>query len=168
MKNFFKEWVVPAVIAFIIVMFLYSFVFELPYIPSCSMEPTIMTGDRLYVNKIFDVDKTERGDILVFKSDICGKPLIKRVIGLPGEKVEIKSNGDVYINNVKLSEPYAVPSIWHEQTFEVPDDCFLFFGDNRPRSEDARYWSNPYVNKSCVKGKAIFRIWPFNEVGKIE
>ena len=69
MKNFINEWVVPAVIAIVIVLFLNKFVFILVTVPTGSMETTIMPGDRLYVNKLFDIEDAKRGDILVFRAD---------------------------------------------------------------------------------------------------
>ena len=101
MKYFIKEWVVPALIALVIVLLLNTFIFQLVTVPTGSMISTIMPGDKLYVNKIFDIDKVKRGDILVFKSHELNKYLVKRLIGLPGETVEIKSNGDVYIDGSK-------------------------------------------------------------------
>jgi len=84
MKYFIKEWVVPALIALVIVLLLNTFVFQLVTVPTGSMISTIMPGDKLYVNKIFDIGKVRRGDILVFKSHELDKQLVKRLIGLPG------------------------------------------------------------------------------------
>jgi signal peptidase I len=77
MKNFINEWVVPAVIAIVIVLFLNKFVFILVTVPTGSMETTIMPGDRLYVNKLFDIEDAKRGDILVFRSDELNEKLVK-------------------------------------------------------------------------------------------
>jgi signal peptidase I len=169
MKYFVKEWVIPIVIALVIVLFLNKFVFILVTVPTGSMEDTIIPGDRLYVNEIFDVDKAKRGDILVFKSEeLDNKRLVKRLIGLPGDTVQIKENGDVYINEERINEPYAVESIGEAKTFEVPEDCYFFLGDNRPISYDARYWKNPYIHKDKIIGKVLFRFFPFSRIGKVE
>lgn len=93
MKYFLKEWVIPALIALFIVLILNTYVFQLVTVPTGSMVSTIMPNDRLYVNKIFDVDKVERGDILVFNSKELNKVLVKRLIGLPGETVQFKEDG---------------------------------------------------------------------------
>lgn len=167
MKYFLKEWVIPALIALFIVLILNTYVFQLVTVPTGSMVSTIMPNDRLYVNKIFDVDKVERGDILVFNSKELNKVLVKRLIGLPGETVQFKEDG-VYIDGIKLDEPYAVPMPYLEETFEVPEDCFFFLGDNRPFSADARKWKNPYINKSDVIGNIVFRFFPFNRIGMVE
>ena len=168
MKYFIKEWVVPALIALAIVLVLNVFVFQLVTVPTGSMISTIMPGDKLYVNKIFDIDKVKRGDILVFKSNELDKYLVKRLIGLPGETVEIKSNGEIFIDGAKIEEPYAIQSTCVEQTFNIPKDCYFFLGDNRPRSSDARAWDNPYINKKDIIGNVIFRFFPFNRIGMVE
>ncbi len=168
MKHFIKEWVVPFLIAFIIYLLISKFVFQLVTVPTGSMINTIKIGDRLFINKMFDIKKAKRGDILVFKSRELDELLVKRLIGLPGETVDIKSNGEVYINGSKLDEPYAIKSTGVDKTFHVPEDSYFFLGDNRPSSIDARYWQNPYINKNDIKGKAIFRFFPFNRIGKLE
>lgn len=169
MKYFIKEWVVPIAIALIIVIFLNKFVFILVTVPTGSMEDTIMPGDRLYVNELFKIEDAKRGDILVFKSDeLDEKRLVKRLIGLPGENVVVKRDGSVYINGEKLDEPYVTESEYEEKVFNVPENSYLFFGDNRPISYDARYWENPYINESKIIGKVIFRFFPFNRIGIVE
>ncbi|MDW5300476.1 MAG: signal peptidase I [Sedimentibacter sp.] len=169
MKYFIKEWVVPVVIALVIVLFLNKFVFILVTVPTGSMEDTIIPGDRLYVNELFDIKEAKRGDIIVFKSDeIDNKRLVKRLIGLPGETVEVNADGDVYINGEKLDEPYVVKSEGDAKIFNVPEHSYFFLGDNRPISYDARYWENPYIDESKIIGKVIFRFFPFNRVGNVE
>lgn len=169
MKYFIKEWVVPVVIALVIVLLLNKFVFILVTVPTGSMENTIIPGDRLYVNELFNIDEAKRGDILVFRSDeLENKRLVKRLIGLPGETIEVKADGSVYINGEKLDEPYVVESEGDAKTFKVPDHSYFFLGDNRPISYDARYWENPYIDESKIIGKVIFRFFPFNRIGKVE
>ena len=168
MKNFINEWVVPAVIAIVIVLFLNKFVFILVTVPTGSMETTIMPGDRLYVNKLFDIEDAKRGDILVFRSDELNEKLVKRLIGLPGETVEINEDGQVFINGEKLNEPYAKQAKGEGRTFTVPQGSYFFLGDNRPISVDARYWTNPYIPEDKIIGKATFRFFPLNRIGKVE
>jgi signal peptidase I len=169
MKYFIKEWVVPIAIALVIVLFLNKFVFILVTVPTGSMEDTIIPGDRLYVNELFDVEDAVRGDILVFKSEeLDNKRLVKRLIGLPGDTVEVTSNSEVYVNNEKIEEPYAVSWEGETKTFKVPENSYFFLGDNRPISYDARYWENPYIDESKIIGKVLFRFFPFNRVGKVE
>lgn len=168
-KYFFKEWILPVVIALIIVLFLNKFVFILVTVPTGSMEETIIPGDRLFVNELFNVDDANRGDILVFKSDeLDDKRLVKRLIGFPGETVEIKSDGSIYIDKEKLDEPYAVKTHGEDRIFIIPSNSYFFLGDNRPISYDARYWNEPYISKDKVIGKVEFRFFPLNRVGKVE
>ncbi len=168
MTYIFKEWIVPVAIALIIVLFLNKYIFILVTVPTGSMEDTIMPGDRLYVNELFDVNDAQRGDILVFKSDeLDEKRLVKRLIGLPGDTVEVKSDGAVFVNGEKLDEPYAVKAESEAKMFNVPENSYLFFGDNRPISYDARYWENPYIDESKIIGEAVFRFFPLNRIGEI-
>lgn len=169
MKYFIKEWIIPILVALVIVLFLNKFVFILVTVPTGSMEDTIIPGDRLYVNEIFDTDKAERGDILVFRSiELENKRLVKRLIGLPGETIEVKEDGSVYIDGEKLNEPYAKESAGEAKTFKVPENSYFFLGDNRPISYDARFWNNPYISEDQIIGKVLFRFFPFNRVGKVE
>lgn len=168
-KYFIKEWIIPVVIAFAIVIFLNKFAFILVTVPTGSMEETIIPGDRLYVNELFNADSAERGDIIVFKSDeLEDKRLVKRLIGLPGETIEIKRDGSIYIDGEKLEEPYAVQCSGEEKTFKVPENSYFFLGDNRPISYDARYWEYPYISKDKIIGEVVFRFFPLNRIGKIK
>lgn len=168
MKNFIKDWVIPALIAIVIALIINTFIFQIVTVPSGSMISTIMPGDRLYVNKIFSIKNVKRGDILVFESKELDLYLVKRLIGLPGDTVEIKSDGSVFINGKELDEPYAIKSTGNEQTFNVPEDSYFFLGDNRPMSKDARAWKEPYINKKYIKGEALLRLFPFNKIGKLK
>ncbi|MDD3226297.1 MAG: signal peptidase I [Tissierellia bacterium] len=169
LRYFFKEWVFPVAIALIIVLFLNKFVFILVTVPTGSMEDTIIPGDRLYVNELFDVDNSKRGDILVFKSDeLDNKRLVKRLIGLPGETVEIKRDGSIYVDGEKLKEPYAASSQGEDKVFVIPESFYFFLGDNRPISYDARYWNEPYISEDKVIGKVEFRFFPLNRIGEVK
>lgn len=168
MKKFVNEWVIPTVIAVVIVLFLNRFIFILVTVPTGSMETTIMPGDRLYVNKLFDVNDVKRGDILVFQSDELDARLVKRLIGLPDETVEINGKGEVFIDGQKLEEPYVNQVRGETQTFKIPEGTYFFLGDNRPISVDARYWQSPYISQEKIIGKAVFRFFPLNRIGKLE
>ncbi len=168
MKTFINEWIIPTIIAVVIVLFLNRFIFILVTVPTGSMETTIMPGDRLYVNKLFNIQDAKRGDVIVFQSDELDAKLVKRLIGLPGETVDINGDGQVFINGEKLDEPYAKETKWPEQTFKIPQGTYFFLGDNRPVSVDARYWRNPYISEDKIIGKATFRFFPFNRIGKLE
>jgi len=141
-------------------------------VPSGSMENTIMTGDRLIANRLAYIKKDpERYDIILFKyPDDEKKIYVKRIIGLPGEKVVI-NDGKVYVND----DPAALDDsfIPEEMTgsygpFEVPEGCYFVMGDNRNYSWDSRFWENTYVSKDKILGKAVFRYWPVTEMGTLD
>lgn len=164
-KNFVKDWIIPIVSAIIIALLVRQFVFFLILVPSGSMYPTIKQGDRIFVTRIHSFNKIERGDILVFYSEELDKRLIKRVIGLPNEEVLIKSDGSVYIDGEKLPEPYVKNPSGKTASFKVPENEYLFIGDNRANSHDARYWNEPYISREKIEGKAHFVIFPFDRIG---
>lgn len=163
-----KEWVIPIVVALIIVFFLNKFVFVLVTVPTGSMIDTIEPGDKLFVTKLIDEEKLERKDIVVFDSKELDKILVKRLIGLPGDKIYIDREGNVFINDNKLDEDYAIKSTQPPQEFTVPEDSYFFLGDNRPNSRDARYWDNPFIDKKYIMGKAIFRFFPLTRIGRLK
>ncbi|MEH2188836.1 MAG: signal peptidase I [Nostoc sp.] len=149
-----------------------TFVAEARYIPSASMEPTLQINDKLIIDKIsYDFSSPKRGDIIVFNPtkkltlENFHDAFIKRVIGLPGEKVVVK-NGRVYINDSPLSENYleAKPDYQWGPVI-VPTDSYLVLGDNRNNSYDSHYWG--FVPRNKIVGRAILRFWPLNRIGEI-
>ena len=176
-------------IIFCVVFAMNKLVYINAVIPSESMQDTIMKGDRVLGNRLAYIkDDPKRYDIVIFKyPDDPSKIFIKRVIGLPGEKVTIEPEekevdgatiqvGKVYIDGEALDEDYLKPEEWDANVgpyeFEVPDNCYLMMGDNRNGSSDARAWLekglDPYVSKDDIIGKAVFRYYPFNKVGTID
>lgn len=141
-------------------------------VPSGSMEDTIMVGDRVFGNRLsYRFGEPERGDIVIFKFPDDEKQLfIKRLIGLPGEKILIR-DGLVYINDSEtpLDEPYVDETpIGDFGPYQVPEDCYFMLGDNRNYSRDARFWENTYVTREQVQAKAVFRYFPFDKFGTID
>ena len=145
-----------------------------------------MTGDRMIGNRLAYIkDGPDRGDIVIFKfPDDVNNPdvkkprlFVKRVIGLPGETVEI-TEGKVYIYNRQdgtedglYEEPYLREEWVNNNdgyTFEIPDDSYLMMGDNRNLSNDARYWNDSYVSEDEILAEAKFVYWPFKHIGKID
>ncbi len=124
-----------------------------------------MPGDKLYVNRLFNMENAKRGDILVFHSDELNEKLVKRLIAFPGETVEINETGEVFIDGERIHEPYAKEAKGPAQTYKVPEGTYFFLGDNRPISVDARYWSNPYIPEDKIIGKAEFRFFPLHRIG---
>ena len=129
----------------------------------------LLIGNRL----AYVVGEPERGDIVVFRyPDDESEIYVKRVIGLPGDTIDIE-DGKIYING--STEPLQEDYLKEEwtvatgpYTFEVPEGSYFMMGDNRNDSWDARYWSNTYVTKDKILGKALFTYWPFAHFGKLE
>lgn len=147
-----------------------TYVAEARYIPSGSMEPTLQINDRLIIEKLsYDFEPPQRGDIVVFHppEQLNQKDaFIKRVIGLPGDTVEVK-DGRVYVNGEALSESYiAAPPDYLLGPTEVPADAYLVLGDNRNRSFDSHYWG--FVPKDHILGRAVFRFWPPDRLGTLD
>ncbi len=167
------EWGVPIVGAYIVFLLLNRFVFFNIVVPTGSMEPTIMPNDRIMVTRIYNKGNIKRGDIIVFQSDELEEKLIKRVIGLPGDEINITDSGEVYINGEIIKEEYVKNQVRTKEVYpglrggvyKVPDDSFFFLGDNRTNSKDSRYWNEPYIVKEKILGKARVIIFPFKRIG---
>lgn len=170
-----SEWIdcLKIFVVVLVVFFLLSkFVYVNAYIPSGSMENTIMTGDRVFGNRLaYLTSDPERFDIVIFKyPDDPSRLFVKRIIGLPGETVEIK-DGKVYIDG---SEEPLDDSFIKEETsgnygpYEVPEGCYFMLGDNRNNSNDSRKWTNTYVERDAILAKAVLRYWPLNKIGFVE
>lgn len=169
--NFIKETLSIVVIAFILAMILRTFVVEGRVIPSGSMLPTIQIQDRVMVNKfIYRFQEPQRGDIVVLDPPDAlnaHQDYIKRIVGLPGEKVEIKDQ-QVYIDGKALHEPYLTEPIDYDfGPVVVPEDSLLVLGDNRNNSFDSHYW-NAWLTKDHLKGKAFMTYWPVNHIKLLE
>lgn len=166
LKKEIFDWIMVIVAAAAIAFFLNTCIIANSWIPSGSMEPTIMTGDRIVGSRLsyrFG-GAPKRGDVVIFDHETGpGKQethLVKRVIGLPGETVDIKDN-HVYIDGTQLKEPYLKePMVSDNFQFKVPEGCYLMLGDNRNFSADARFWPNPYVPKKKLIAKVLFRYYP--------
>ena len=156
------EWTKSLLIALVLAFLIRQFFFAIFMVDGESMVPTLQNKERLIVNKIvYDLHKPEYGDILVFKypSDQT-KDFIKRVIGLPGDKIEIR-NYKVIRNGKELDEPYiAEPTAPNEQTYTVPDNTVFVMGDNRNYSKDSRDPQVGYVPLNLVIGRAEVVWWP--------
>lgn len=168
MKTVRREILETMFLAGIIVLILNAFIVQLYLIPSVSMEPTLLVGDRVVVSKMsYWGQDPARGDIVVFKFPKDTKVnLIKRVIGLPGETLSVKDNR-VYINNEALSETY-VPAQKKIPDFDpvlIPQGQYFMMGDNRDNSADSRVWG--FVTAEQIRGKAKYLYWPFERAGKI-
>lgn len=172
-KSLWKElWGYVKMILFVVIVVLVvdNFLLINAVIPSESMENTIMTGDRIFGNRLaYLFDDPERFDIVIFKyPDDESQRFIKRVIGLPGETVEIRE-GKVYINgsDTPLDDSFTPETpVGNFGPYTVPEGCYFMLGDNRNNSRDSRMWDNPYVKKEKILGKAVLRYFPGIEVLK--
>lgn len=158
--------------AAVVVFLLKEFIIINAYIPTGSMENTIMPKDRVIGNRLaYLVREPERGDIVIFNYPDDEKQLfVKRVIGLPGETVTIE-DAKVYVDGSLLQEDYLKEEWTLDNgpyTFEIPEGSYLVMGDNRNNSKDARYWENTYLSEDKILGEAVFRYWPFDNLGILE
>ena len=124
-----------------------------------SMIPSLQNGEYILVNKLaYKTGEPQRGDIVVFVFPVDPQEdLIKRVIGLPGEKVSVH-NGTVTINDIPLNEPYIAAAPLYDGDWIVPDDQLFVLGDNRNASKDSHQWL--YLPMENVVGKAVLIYWP--------
>jgi signal peptidase I len=186
-KSVVREYFESIVIAVILALFVRTWVVQAFKIPTGSMENNLLIGDHLLVNKfvfgptplaigrkVLPVRSIARGDIVVFKyPDEPDRDFIKRVIGLPGETIELK-NKKVHVNGQPLDEPYVhfltPPSNEYQEVTSydlrerfgpvtVPADQYFVMGDNRDNSQDSRYWG--FLPREYVKGKALMVYWSY-------
>ena len=165
------DWVKIIVIALAAALFINFVIVINSQVPSGSMEPTIMTGSRMLGFRLsYMFSSPKQGDIIIFKyPDDPSQIFVKRVIGLPGDKVEI-IGGVTYVNGEPLQEDYLkeTPLVKDFGPYDVPEDCYFVLGDNRNNSRDSRYWTNTFVPRNSILGKAVLVYWPFSEFGGIK
>lgn len=175
------DFCLPIIIALIIALLLKTFVFANAVVPTGSMLNTIQEGDRVIASRLSYIkDDPERYDIIIFKFPDDYYDLdkttyfVKRVIGLPGETVEVK-DGVVFITKtdgsvVKADDSFitnCVPT-GNYGPYVVPENSYFVMGDNRNSSLDSRFWNHTYVDEDLILGKVKFRYYPFNAMGKVE
>lgn len=185
-KSVAREYAEAIIIAIILALLIRTFIVQAFKIPSGSMIPTLLIGDHILVWKIsygikipftdtyiIEFGSPKKGDVIVFKFPKDEKKdFIKRIVGEPGDTIEIK-NKNVYVNEKLLVEPYAIhkePNIIPEEfqprdnfsLVQVPPDSYFVMGDNRDHSLDSRFWG--FVNKNKIKGRAFIIYWSWNGV----
>ena len=165
-KSVVREYAEALIVAVLLALVIRTFVVQAFKIPSGSMLPTLQIGDHILVNKfIYHFTPITRGDIIVFKfPQDETRDFIKRVIGLPGDKVEAR-NGVVLVNGRPLIEPYLRAGTTTDRLEEpvvVPEGQLLVLGDNRGVSADSRVFGT--IAESTVVGRAVVRVWPLNRV----
>lgn len=182
-KKLIREWIESIIVAFLLAMVIRAFAVQAFKIPTGSMDPTLKIGDLILVNKFIygaKIPFTElrlpafrhpkRGDVIVFiYPEDKKKDFIKRLVGLPGEVLEIK-DGTIYINGQPVLDPIfnqryyynRGPLVQNGEKIVVPKDEYFVLGDNSASSKDSRYWG--FVPKRNILGKALLIYWPLNRI----
>ena len=167
------SWIWSFIVAFIIVGGVYFFLGRPFTVSGASMYPPLHNGDRMVLSKVGDV---HRFDVVILKAPDENVEYIKRVIGMPGDTVEMKS-GVLYINGKKVDQPFINTEALAKQTVfiddftlesltgeaKVPEGKYFVLGDNRGVSKDSRMIG--FIDRSAIEGKAVFTIWPFGRIG---
>lgn len=192
-KSVLREWIDSAFIAALLAVFLRTFFFQIYKIPTTSMVPTLLPGDKIFVTKLVygpqipfsslrfpGIRKPRRGEIIVFippheKANpwFKKKPYIKRLIGEPKDRILIK-DGNIYVNGEMAVAPEIAKNFYYNQgdygkeneEIIVPEGKYYFLGDNSISSLDSRFWG--FASQEDIVGKAIFIWWPFKRVGIVE
>jgi signal peptidase I len=173
---FNRETLEAVVIAVILGLSIRTFIIEAFKIPTGSMRPTLIEGDRILVNKfIYRFKQPQRGDVIVFRyPEDPKKDFIKRLIGKPAETVQI-ADGNIWIDSKLVEEPQQIRGIYYynegpygreQEAVKVPQDSYFVLGDNSASSRDSRYWG--FVKRKEIKGKAMVIYWPLTRMRKIE
>lgn len=172
---FFLDILEVIVLAVAIFLFVYLLILQPHKIRGASMDPNFPDGEYLLTDKVsYRFGEPKRGDVIVFKAPPTpDEEFIKRIIGLPGDKVSVK-NGKVYINEKLLEEQYLDPSLYtsagnfpvEDGTITVPQDEYFVLGDNRDHSSDSRAWG--FVPKKKITGRAWLVYWPPKSAGVVQ
>ncbi|HUO59311.1 MAG TPA: signal peptidase I [Candidatus Acidoferrales bacterium] len=158
------------VISLSVSAFIIIFAYQPVRVEGTSMMPSLTDQERIFINKyVYRWEAIDRGDVVVFRYPYDhNKSYIKRVVGTPGDTVEI-NDGDVFVNGQKLVEPYVPPNFRDDRSYSarvIPPDCYFVLGDHRNLSSDSRDFGP--VPRDLIFGKAVFAYWPANKLGKLE
>lgn len=163
------NWLRDLSIALLLAMFIVVFVYQPVKVEGTSMLPALTDQERIFINKfVYHFEPIHRGDVVVFWYPLdTSKSFIKRVIGLPGETVEIRG-GHVYVDGREVREPYILPRYLDDSSYppvRVPPDEYYVMGDHRDSSNDSRVFGP--VPQRYIYGKAVFAYWPMTRFGSI-
>ena len=172
-ENFLVEIIKTIAMAAVLSFRIRTFVAEARYIPSSSMEPTLLINDRLIIEKMtYRFNEPERGDVIVFNAtealqrENFNEAFIKRIIGIPGDTVSV-SGGQVTVNGQVIDEIYIKePPNYEYGPVTVPEGEYLVLGDNRNNSYDSHHWG--FVPDDKIVGRAFVRFWPPQRLGSID
>ncbi len=165
LRRFTKEWLIPFGTEILALLLIIKFLFFFVIVPSGSMIPTIEKPSVLFATRVHNPEKLQRGDIVVFESDELNLTLVKRLVGLPGDHVVLDEDGKMTLNGQPVEEEYVFYPSARAADFQVPEGHYLFLGDNRAGSNDARMWNEPYIPGEKISGKARFTLWPLSNFG---
>jgi signal peptidase I len=165
-------WLRDLAVSILFAVILIVFIYQPVKVEGTSMMPSLTDQERIFINKFtyrFGIGNIERGDMVVFWFPLDrSKSYIKRVIGLPGDKIEIHC-GRVTVNGQRLREEY-VPDDYRDcnsyPETEVPPNHYYVLGDHRSSSNDSRAWG--FVERSYIYGKAVFVYWPLEKMGRVK
>jgi signal peptidase I len=165
-----KPWLRDIVLAFFFAVLIVIFIVQPVKVEGTSMQPRLVDQERIFVNRfIYRFSEIRRGDVVVFwYPRDRSKSFIKRVMGIPGDEVEIRQ-GSVYVNGSKVEEPYLAPQFRDRDSLGkriVPSDRYFVLGDHRSSSNDSRNWG--FVPRELIYGKAIFCYWPISRAGPVQ
>jgi len=171
-----KNWGEPLLIAAVLAILIRSFVLGPYKIPTGSMRPTFLEGDRIFVDKVsYRFREPERGDVIVFKyPNDEKKDFVKRLVGLPGDTLQIR-DGFLYVNGEKMDQPPFSEHYYYnvaegkfgktDQLTVIPEDRYFVLGDNSAHSSDSRHWG--FVPEENLVGRAFLIWWPPNRVKSV-
>ncbi len=169
LRNEIRVWTRDLLIAIGLALVIIVFLYQPVKVEGTSMSPLLSDQERIFINKfVYHFEPIERGDVVVFWYPLDrSKSFIKRVVGLPGEKVEIRQ-GIVYVNGHAISEPYVPPQYEDISDFgpiRVPRNSYFVMGDHRISSNDSRVFG-PVASK-YIYGRAVFAYWPMDHFGSL-
>ena len=175
-KRLIREYGESLLIAAVLALIIRTFIVTPFKIPTGSMEPTLMPGDKIFVNRfIYRISPPKRGDVIVFRyPKDPRRDFIKRLVAFGGETIEI-ANGKIKINGKIVDTPQIFQKIHYynhgaygtpDAQITIPDDCYFVLGDNSASSRDSRYWG--FVSRKFLLGEAFVIWWPPTRVGKIK
>lgn len=154
--------IIPYIVIVLVVVLIRTFIITPVRVDGDSMKNTLKNGDILLLYKLGSINRL---DIIVLDEEKDNEKIIKRVIGLPGETVAIKK-GKIYINDKVIDDEYAYGETSDYDKVTLEDDEYFILGDNRLISKDSRYFGP--IKKSEIKGKIVFRLFPFTKIGNVD
>ena len=165
------SWAQSLIWALLLLVFISAFLVRISGVSGDSMYPTLHDGDRILV-RVASYEQPQRGDMIVVQArHYLSEPLVKRVIAVAGDTVEVEYGGVVYVNGEEIDEPYVNEEVFGggdtQYPITVPEGSVFVMGDNRNNSEDSRLTAVGTLKTEDIIGKVIFRIFPFNRIGGV-